>query len=191
VGSLRDLKTGADNVQNNSVQVNNTPPTIQVAPAVASTHSTPPALIDSPVFEWAYGITFDNLPGADVYVASVSPLTLSNNVTLVVGQNSDTAIAGKEQHGQILVEFKEYVKFDVLGQLLKWRQKVFQGIILKSPSVYKCKGELRLTDGTGLVVGLPITLLGCWPSSIEISPLHYSGKDIISILATIEVDSFV
>ena len=192
MGSLRNLKNKSGRTPNKHTSVHNsTKNIVTVTNKVKHSNFLASA---TPVSKWAFIMTLDSLPNVELYVSSVGPLYIANDVTFVKDQGSEVAVAGKQYHSSISVEIREYEAFDILGQLLQWRQKVIsntnlQDPTLSNPSSYKCDGSLRFMTGVGNTLGSPITLLGCWPSSIEVPQLSYASTDLVSIRAVIEIDS--
>jgi hypothetical protein len=164
-------------------------------PESAKPTATPPLFSDQPVWGWSFSVTLDALPGAEAYISSTGPLAMSSDVVLVDDKGSDIAVAGRSLRSRLPIEFKEYEQFDVFGKLLQWRQRIIANSDLNNPSLsnpsaYKCDGKLTICSSSGNPVGSPITMVGCWPSSIELPELNYSSVDMITIKVVLEIDSF-
>lgn len=116
---------------------------------------------------------------------------MQNSVSVVTYKNRTKTIAGKYNHSNINLNLKTCVEPNTAIQFWSWYRKVYPkpGIVGK-PRDYKQLGKLFLVNGRGDPINT-WTLMGCWPSSIDMGEARNDSTEIILMNMTIEVDDFI
>jgi hypothetical protein len=141
--------------------------------------------VGAPLFKWGFIATFDGIP--PLAVASCGFGNPSFEVVDIDYLAGKIHVASKITVSEVSMTVRGIESGNALAACLAWATSVGSGTMVNAPSSYKraCTIETISAGGGG---GPRFTLLGCWPSSVELGEGDYTASDIQTATLTIQVD---